>query len=209
MRRPLALVLLFSASAGCFKLEKTPLQAAIEAHDAAEVARLLREGADTGATWSRMMGPAQLALRSVGFRDPASVEVLRLVVHAGLPGADGTPATPAAIANATYRNQCQRPPCGDSSAIEIVTMLRCVEAVEVLIEAGLDVRGNPGVRNALAYAAENDMDDIVRALVEAGADVNARSGEGYQFGRLTPLEAAERVGDRELADYLRAKGARP
>ncbi|MEE8203282.1 MAG: ankyrin repeat domain-containing protein [Alphaproteobacteria bacterium] len=44
---------------------------------------------------------------------------------------------------------------------------------------------------------------IVEALMAAGADVNARADDGW-----TALEAAEMIGDDDIAEMLRRAGAR-
>lgn len=96
----------------------------------------------------------------------------------------------------------------DGTALIAAAHLGHVEVVETLIEAGapLDhvnnlawtaliesiVLGDGGARHTAT----------LKALVDAGADVNLADGNGA-----TPLELAERSGFREMARILRAAGA--
>ncbi len=77
----------------------------------------------------------------------------------------------------------------------------------LLIDAGADVRAvaqNPfKVQPIHAAAASRDV-RIIWAVLDAGADVNARQQEGY-----TPLHEAASSGNREIAELLLAHGADP
>jgi len=86
---------------------------------------------------------------------------------------------------------------------------RRVEAAKTLIEAGADVtskRGGTGWPRsgwtALHYCASFGFTDLVRALVERGADINARDDEGK-----TPLRVAIEAAQEEFADLLLQIGA--
>jgi ankyrin repeat protein len=81
------------------------------------------------------------------------------------------------------------------------------EAVTLLIEHGAhahQVSHNP-LRNQPLHAcvALNNSADAVRALIEAGADVNAT-----QHGGFTPLIQAASAGKKEIVQVLLAHGAR-
>jgi len=85
------------------------------------------------------------------------------------------------------------------------------DVVKVLLERGADPAppsANPQAFTALHSAAASDAGTrdmaIVRALVEAGAPVNARSGSGT-----TPLHTAAFLGDTEVALLLLSRGADP
>ena len=77
----------------------------------------------------------------------------------------------------------------------------------MLLEHGADVAAVS--RNDLAVqplnsAAAGRRLDVVEALLDAGADPNARSHAGF-----APLHAAAEHGDRELVERLLERGADP
>jgi ankyrin repeat protein len=85
------------------------------------------------------------------------------------------------------------------------------EVVDLLLERGADPAppsANPQAFTALHSAAASDAGTrdmaIVRALVEAGAPVNARSGSGT-----TPLHTAAFLGDADVAELLLSRGGDP
>ena len=79
--------------------------------------------------------------------------------------------------------------------------------METLLARGADVtaRSRNSTDNMPLHAAIAGRRDaeVIRRLVEAGADVNARAGGGW-----TPLHLAASRGDVALMDYLLAHGAR-
>ena len=74
-----------------------------------------------------------------------------------------------------------------------------------LVFGGADVNARNTVNGntALMLAANRGALAIVEALMAAGADVNARADDGW-----TALEAAEMIGDDDIAAMLRRAGAR-
>jgi ankyrin repeat protein len=74
----------------------------------------------------------------------------------------------------------------------------------VLLQRGGDVDATAAEtgNTALMLAANRGRLDVVRMLLAAGAEVNARAKDGW-----TALEAAEMVGDDEIATLLRQAGA--
>ncbi|CAL4969322.1 unnamed protein product [Urochloa decumbens] len=73
---------------------------------------------------------------------------------------------------------------------------RSLKCVKLLIEAGADVRG-VGTETPLALAATDGLTDILKCLVQAGADPNVCDGFGF-----TPLENAARYSRREDVEIL-------
>ena len=61
-----------------------------------------------------------------------------------------------------------------------------------------------GMNLALWWASYRDSLDVVKLLCERGADINFITPEDS-----TPLDEALAAGKSEIADYLRAQGARP
>lgn len=80
---------------------------------------------------------------------------------------------------------------------------RNVELIKLLLDHGANPNSTIGTQTVLHYAADDGCLDCIKALVEAGADVNAvTSNDQYQ----TPLHLAKRRGLKEIADYLLAHG---
>ena len=90
----------------------------------------------------------------------------------------------------------------------LAAFFRRPEVVDYLIGKGADVSAvakNPMQVTALHSAvADGGHAGIARALVAAGADVNAKQRHGW-----TPLHGAAHSGDRELVKLLLARGADP
>src|SRR5439155_22293592 len=82
-----------------------------------------------------------------------------------------------------------------------------IEKVRLALRYGAD----PELRNdwgevALGYACSWGQFEVVKALVEAGADVNAIEDNPETGYRSTPLDSTGQY--PEIAEYLRALGAR-
>ncbi|HEX4744306.1 MAG TPA: ankyrin repeat domain-containing protein [Candidatus Limnocylindria bacterium] len=90
----------------------------------------------------------------------------------------------------------------------LAAFFRRPEVVDHLIAQGADVKAvarNPMQVTALHSAVADGGDArIAKALVEAGADVNAKQRHGW-----TPLHGAAESGDRELVELLLDRGADP
>lgn len=90
----------------------------------------------------------------------------------------------------------------------LAAFFRRPEVVDYLIGKGADVMAvakNPIQVTALHSAvADGGHAGIAKALVAAGADVNAKQRHGW-----TPLHGAADSGDRELVELLLAHGADP
>ena len=79
--------------------------------------------------------------------------------------------------------------------------------VELLLHnnAPVDLRSTNQMANTALHAAlAGRRAGVVKILLDAGADVNAK-----QHGGWTPLHAAAASGDRALVDLLLARGAKP
>ena len=76
---------------------------------------------------------------------------------------------------------------------------RNIELIRLLLEHGANPNSAMGRQTVLHLAAEKGCFDCVKALVEAGADVNAQTSDSQYR---TPLHLAKRRGFQEVADYL-------
>ena len=80
-------------------------------------------------------------------------------------------------------------------------------AVQMLIAAGADIHAaarNPLKVQAIHAAVASKNFDIVRAVLEAGADPNAAQQQGFR-----PMHEAGSTGSRELAELLMKYGGDP
>ncbi|MDQ2732297.1 MAG: ankyrin repeat domain-containing protein, partial [Armatimonadota bacterium] len=78
------------------------------------------------------------------------------------------------------------------------------EVVELLLAAGAKVNDGGGVTYTPLHAAiENREGDVVRLLLQHGADLHARDRDHD-----TPLRHAIKVGDRGIAESIRAAGGK-
>ncbi|TPJ32730.1 ankyrin repeat domain-containing protein [Mesorhizobium sp. B2-6-5] len=79
---------------------------------------------------------------------------------------------------------------------------RRIDLIKLLLDEGANPNSKRSRENAIHIAVNLGCLDCVKALVEAGADVNAKTNDGK-----TPLHLAKRKGQREVADYLISHGA--
>jgi len=92
---------------------------------------------------------------------------------------------------------------GESPALLLAVRSGNAEVVQQLLRAGADPRAaSASGASALVEAVAQGQPELARMLVEAGADVTVRHREHG-----TPLDAAERRGDRALAAFLRSHAA--
>lgn len=78
---------------------------------------------------------------------------------------------------------------------------RRIDLINLLLDGGANPNAQRGREAALHIAVRSGCLDCVKALVEAGADVNAKTMDGK-----TPLHLARFKGPREVADYLLSHG---
>jgi ankyrin repeat protein len=175
----------------------TPLQWAVYEVDAAEVARLLRGGADVSLANHYGATPMSLAA------EVANTEILKLLLDAGAsadsPNADGM------------------------TALMLVARTGNVEAAKLLLDRGatIDAREGFGGQTALMWASARRHPEMIELLISRGAAVDARSAvRDYQrhiqaegrpksldTGGFTPLHYAARENCRACVKVLLAKGA--
>ena len=91
---------------------------------------------------------------------------------------------------------------GDAPLVPAVGK-RNIELIKLLLDHGANPNSVIGTETALHLAVERGCFDCVKALVEAGADVNAVTSNGRYR---TPLHIAKRRGLGEVADYLLTHG---
>ncbi|RWP40171.1 MAG: c-type cytochrome [Mesorhizobium sp.] len=78
---------------------------------------------------------------------------------------------------------------------------RRIDLIDLLLDGGANPNARRNREAVLHIAVRSGCLDCVRALVEAGADVNAKTKDGK-----TPLHMAKFKGQREVADYLLSHG---
>ncbi len=87
------------------------------------------------------------------------------------------------------------------SALMPALAKRRIDLINLLLDGGANPNSQRNRENALHIAVRSGCLDCVKALVEAGADVNAKTKDGK-----TPIHLAKFKGQREIADYLMSHG---
>lgn len=174
--------------------KESALIAATAAHDVAKVQTLLDSGANPNAMVKFEKGLYQSSWRQVlqqlRPKHPEDVAIIKAMLKAG---ADPAVAYGEGEAlNVTHMH--------DDEPLTIVMMNPNADVVRALLDTG-HATGSRQI--ALVNAIQAGDLDIVRMLVEAGADVNSDRGS-----RITPLIAAIEARDMKIMTYLEAKGAR-
>src|SRR5262245_11994346 len=170
----------------------TPLQWAVYNGDTAEVARLIKAGADVKIANSYGATPMSLAANT------GNAEIIKLLLKAG-----------ADVESANSEGQ---------TALMAVARTGNLEAAKALLAHGANVnaRESWGHQTALMWAAAQKQPQMIRLLIQHGADVNARSivrnwdrkvtAEGrpkdMNRGGFTPLLYAAREGCVACVDEL-------
>ncbi|TIM13042.1 MAG: c-type cytochrome [Mesorhizobium sp.] len=78
---------------------------------------------------------------------------------------------------------------------------RRIDLIDLLLDGGANPNARRNREAVLHIAVRSGCLDCVKALVEAGAEVNAKTKDGK-----TPLHMAKFKGQREVADYLLSHG---
>ncbi|TRD00464.1 c-type cytochrome [Mesorhizobium sp. WSM4303] len=86
-------------------------------------------------------------------------------------------------------------------ALMLALAKRRIDLINLLLDGGANPNSKRSRENAIHIAVNLGCLDCVKALVEAGADVNAKTKDGK-----TPLHLAKFKGQREIADYLMSHG---
>jgi cytochrome c len=81
---------------------------------------------------------------------------------------------------------------------------RNIELIQLLLDHGANPNSAVGRQTVLHLAAARGCLECVKALVEAGADVNSQTSDSQYR---TPLHNAKLLGSQEVADYLMTHGA--
>ncbi|RVC58601.1 c-type cytochrome [Mesorhizobium sp. M4B.F.Ca.ET.088.02.2.1] len=87
------------------------------------------------------------------------------------------------------------------SALMPALAKRRIDLIKLLLDGGANPNSKRSRESAIHIAVNLGCLDCVKALVEAGADVNAKTKDGK-----TPIHLARFKGLREIADYLMAHG---
>jgi ankyrin repeat protein len=112
-----------------------------------------------------------------------------------------------AMSGGKWQRQMQR----DNKLNKDLAMLLIKNGANINVVQNLVFVGRTGRTkykwSALHGAIDNGWSDVATALIEKGADVNARFGPLEVGGAGTPLELAESRGLKDVADLLRKHGA--
>ena len=170
----------------------TPLQWAVYRNDAAQVKRLLKEGAKVGEANNYGATPMQMAAAT------GNAQIIKLLLDAG--------------ANADSPN-----PDGQTALMEVARTGN-VEAAKLLLRHGAKVnaRESWGNQTALMWASARRHPQMMELLISHGADLNARSAwrnwerhvtaesraKRTNAGGLTPLMYAARENCLECINVL-------
>jgi ankyrin repeat protein len=218
----LALVLAFALS--------SPLIEAVKSDDRAAALRLIARGEDVNAAepdgttalhWAAARNDLDLAQRLLAAGAKAAVRNQYGATPMSEAAAFGSPALLGALLQAG--GDVESPNADGQTALMLVARTGNVDAAALLLKHGANVNAREGwkAQTALMWAAAQKQSAMVRALVGAGADVNARSTvHEWQrqvtaepralhrpAGGLTPLLFAVREGCRACVEALLDAGA--
>jgi ankyrin repeat protein len=194
---PILLTLTLSGCGGCASSDDLAFCDAVARKDAAAATALLKSGRVNllSRNFSGKCQPAMVALDA----EPQSIEMTALAVlvakQEGVANASFTTSSGSSSASGSSRRRDHGGRGGALRAIQFPIQNGNVAVVRALIEAGADVRST-GARNEFPTAVGGDYLEIVRLMVEAGADPNW----GLRFAIDSNHPA--------IVTYLESKGAR-
>jgi ankyrin repeat protein len=231
----LVIVVLSAASLGAGGSDVSLLEAAKKG-DAASVRALLKQGADA----KTRAGDGATALHWAAYRDDHASAALLIAAGAPLDAANHLGVTPLWVAATTRSTTALTallkagadpnvaPPTG-VTPLMIATRTGNLDAAKQLVAPGArgDAKDGAHRQSVLMWAVAARQPDIVRLLIEAGADIHARTvsarrhvllccaeyngdsrGTAWvEHGGFTPLLFAAREGDVDSAKHLLAAGA--
>ncbi len=100
--------------------------------------------------------------------------------------------------NAVRRTRIRRDGWRSETPLRMAVVGRNAETVELLLDAGADLPADPVGWTLLHWAAWSGDEDVVRLLLERGADPTASKGTSQ-----TPAQVADDHGHRSVAELLR------
>jgi ankyrin repeat protein len=167
----------------------TPLHSAVDALDGPVSIELVELLIHSGANAREPVGQTALhtAIGGMDGKFPTPKEVVELLLHAG--------------ADPTARTKSGVTPLAE--LLELRTCRERAEVVRMLIQEGDARSEHPALGPFICVAAWKNEPEVLRILIEAGADVNVCGKWG------TPLHHAARNGFHENVEVLLAAGADP
>lgn len=122
------------------------------------------------------------------------VKLVAAVLATGVP-ADARGIMPQSALQLATSTQCQDPPHGRDAQMQII---------ELLLAHGADVHDRSfGDSEIIVWAAQQCPPVVVKRLLDAGADIEARTPQGF-----SPLSMALTVNNLDTAELLIERGAR-
>lgn len=199
-----ALLLFFALSNLSHAADDQQIYNAIQMDNVSYLKKAIQSGSHTVDSKLAVLGFRALPLIVAAGKE-ASIETLKFLIanRANLDARNDTGET--ALMWASFF-----PDSGASDSIDR-TNDRHVEAVTLLIEAGASLENEPGAFTPLAYAAYAQFENIMRLLLDAGANPNgaARNGVSEANPPLIMATLASHPKDDELVRLLLERGADP
>jgi ankyrin repeat protein len=194
---------------------RTPLMIAARRPGAEATVRLLLEKGANPNPNAKPFSESSPLIEAATAGEPGIMQLL--LEHGADPKAAAQPALTMAVTNGCSKClnllvACKLDSSAYTGALADVAVLADVNTVRVMVDQGADVNVfDPLGRTPLMYAAASDMLllDVVKLLIERGADVNAKSRHKLSGDAgLTVLDIAKLHGDTPIVDWLVKSGAK-